>query len=187
MAWGQFTSLGPVDSWNCYPLLGGVGIAGTFITWLIIIYYSILTAYALFYLGASLYSLKDINYPVWEGCGHSWNSEKCQTIENLKKQFANGTSPKSGYILPTDEFWLNFVSEDDGTIRNLGYPNWKMVISLFLVWCIVLASLWRGARSLGKASYFFAIFPYFCIIFLVFAGIFKDGAAEGKKAMKSEL
>ena len=41
MAWGQFTSLGPIESWNCYPLLGGIGICGIFITWLIIIYYSV--------------------------------------------------------------------------------------------------------------------------------------------------
>ena len=90
IAWGQFTSLGPVDSWNCYPLLGGVGMAGIFIAWLIIIYYSVLTAYALFYLGASLYSLKDISHPIWEGCGHFWNTKKCQTVDKLKSHFANG-------------------------------------------------------------------------------------------------
>ena len=179
IAWGQFTSLGPIDSWNCYPLLGGVGIAGVINNWLNMIYYSILTAYALFYLVASLYSLKDINSPIWAECGHSWNSKKCQTVLNLKKQFANGTLPKSGYVLPTNEFWLHFASEDDGTIRYMGYPNWKMVIALFVVWRIVLLPIWRGARSLGKASYFFAIFPYFCIIFLLVAGMFKDGAAEG--------
>ena len=61
------------------------------------------------------------------------------------------------------------------------YPNWKMVIMLFLTWCIVLGALWRGVRSMGKSSYFFALFPYLCILFLLFAGVFREGAAEGEK------
>ena len=177
MALGQFTSRGPIESWNYYPLLGGVGISGIMITWLIIIYYSVLTAYALFYLGVSIYSLKDINNPVWQGCDHAWNTEMCKTTQEL--QAINGTLSKSAYATPTAEFWYNFVSEDEGDIRNFGYPNWKMVIALFLTWGVVLATICRGVRSMGKASYFFAIYPYFCIIFLVFAGIFKEGAAEG--------
>jgi len=180
MAWGQFTSLGPVECWNCYPLLGGVGLGGIAITWLIIIYYSVLTAYALFYLGISLYSLKDINNPIWNGCDNDWNTAKCLTLDQFrKKREANITMLKSSYAIPTGEFWYNFVSMDDGSIRDFGYPNWKMVISSALIWAIVLISLWRGVRSMGKANYLFATFPYLCIIFLVCAGMFKEGAAEG--------
>ena len=180
MAWGQFTSLGPVESWNCYPLLGGVGIGGLLTTWLIIIYYSVLTAYALLYLGMSLWSLKDINHPVWDGCDHDWNTPKCLTLDQFReKRTLNITMEKSSYAVPTSEFWYNFISMDDGSIRDFGYPNWKMVIASFLTWLIVLGSLWHGVRSLGKSSYFFAIFPYFCIFPVMCAGMFKEGAAEG--------
>ena len=182
MCWGQFTSLSPIESWNCYPLLGGVGLATIFITWLIIIFYSVLTAYSVFYLAVSLYSLKDINHPIWDGCENFWNTRKCLTLDEFaEKRDKNVSVFESSYALPTSEFWYHFVSEDDGTIRDFGYPNWKMVIALVLTWTIVLGSIWKGVRSLGKASYFFAIFPYFCIMFLVVGGCFKEGAAEGMK------
>ena len=71
-----------------YPLLGGVGITGISIAWLIIIYYAVLTAYALFFLGASIYSLKDINDPVWNGCKHYWNTELCKTTQDLENMIA---------------------------------------------------------------------------------------------------
>ena len=180
MCWGQFTSLGPIESWNCYPLLGGVGLAGIFITWLIIIYYSVLTAYSILYLVISLYSLKDMNHPVWDGCDNSWNTERCLTLDQFAELRDKNLSVfKSGFDFPTSEFWYHFASEDDGTIRDFGYPNWKMVIALAFTWAVVLGSLWRGVRTLGKASYFFAIFPYFCILFLVAAGCFQEGSAEG--------
>jgi len=163
-----------------YPLLGGVGITGISIAWLIIIYYAVLTAYALFFLGASIYSLKDINDPVWNGCKHYWNTELCKTTQDLENMIAqNITLTKSSYSMPTAEFWYNFVSEDDDDIRFFGYPNWKMVIALFVTWGIALGSICRGVNSIGKASYFFGIYPYFCITFLLFAGMFKDGAAQG--------
>ena len=181
LAWGQFTSRGPVESWSVYPLMGGTGIAAIWVNALVMIYYAVLAAYALFYLAMSVYSLKDIADPVWNGCDHGWSLPNCLTLKNLtEKHKMNMTLEKSSYSMPTSNFWYGFVSMDDRSFWQFGPPNWKLVIVLFLTWAVVLASNCRGVRSMGKANYFFGIFPYLCIIFLMCAGAFREGAAEGK-------
>lgn len=183
LAWGQFTSVGPVEQWSVYPLLGGTGIAAIWVNVLVMIYYAVLASYALFYIAMSVYSLKDLpdDPSVWNGCDHWWSSPNCLTLANLTWYHKHHTEPlqKSSYSMPTSNFWYGFASMDDGSFRQFGYPNWKLVIALFITWGIVLVSNYRGVRSMGKANYFFGLFPYLCIIFLIFAGSFKEGAAEG--------
>ena len=99
LAWGQFTSRGPVESWSVYPLLGGTGIAAIWVNALVMIYYAVLAAYALFYLAMSVYSLKDINDPVWNGCDHSWSAPDCLTLKNLTAMNRMNLSLETGYLV----------------------------------------------------------------------------------------
>jgi len=177
VSWGQFAALGPRQAWNCYPILGGNGLAGVMTSFLVTCYYNVLGAYALFYVAMALYSLKDIAHPIWSTCNNWWNTDHCQ---QLKENFTFEVGrPKSSHEFPAAEFWHNFVAEDSGRIDLFGYPHWKMVISLFVIWLISFAVVYKGVNSLGKAAYFFAIFPYICITFLSFAGAFQEGAAAG--------
>ena len=75
-------------------------------------YYTVLGAYAVFYFGVALYSLKDINDPVWNHCDYDWNGDNCKTLTVQKNLSANNLTlfgSKTG--LPTQEFWDNFIAE----------------------------------------------------------------------------
>ena len=50
---------------------------------------------------------------------------------------------------------------------------------LVLAWIIVFIALIRGVKSLGKAVYFTAIFPYIILTVLLGFGLSLDGAMDG--------
>ncbi|KAI8515178.1 Sodium- and chloride-dependent glycine transporter 2 [Branchiostoma belcheri] len=69
LAYGQFSSQGPVGVWKAIPLLQGVGVCMVCVSFLVGIYYNVIIAYALFYLFASFTS-----YLPWTDCNNPWNT-----------------------------------------------------------------------------------------------------------------
>lgn len=64
---------------------------------------------------------------------------------------------------------------DDG----LGYPEWRLTITLaFSYLCLFLITR-NGIRSSGKAAYFLAIFPYVIMLCLLIRSVTLEGANEG--------
>ena len=81
--------------------------------------------------------------------------------------------------LPSEGFWYNFVLKDSGRITDFGYPQWKGVLCLVGTWTICTGVLAKGVKSMGKAMYFIALYPYVAITILVMYSYTLDGAAEG--------
>ena len=86
---------------------------------------------------------------------------------------------QSSVELPSEGFWFNYVLGDSGTISDFGYPQWKAVLCLTLTWLICGGVLAKGVKSMGKAMYFIAVYPYVAITILVMYSYSLDGAAEG--------
>ena len=55
----------------------------------------------------------------------------------------------------------------------------ELVGCLVLAWFIVFLALIKGVKSLGKAVYFTAIFPYLILTVLLCFGLSLDGAIDG--------
>ena len=55
----------------------------------------------------------------------------------------------------------------------------ELVGCLVLAWFIVFLALIKGVKSLGKAVYFTAIFPYLILTVLLCFGLSLDGALAG--------
>jgi solute carrier family 6 amino acid transporter-like protein 5/7/9/14 len=73
LAFGQFASLGPITVWKAAPLFKGLGYSMVLISFLVSIYYNMVTAWALHFLFTSLTS----RLP-WESCNNFWNTgRKC--------------------------------------------------------------------------------------------------------------
>ena len=173
MAFGQFASLGPISIWRCCPLMKGLGYGMVTVSTYICIYFAVLISYILFYFCASFTS----ELP-WTSCNNTWNSDNCalRAHHNI-----NGTTEDPGQKLttPTEEyFFRNVLNLSDG-IDEFGLPEWRLTLLLLLCWALTCLGLIKGVQSLGKVSYFTAIFPYVLITTLVIRGSMLEGASDG--------
>ncbi len=66
----------------------------------------------------------------------------------------------------------------DGFDHPIGF-NWKLVGGLFVCWLLAFLSLYKGIQSLGKVSYFTALFPYVMIFALIIRGVTLPGSMKG--------
>ena len=63
----------------------------------------------------------------------------------------------------------------------MGFPEWQLALYLFICWAVVALVLLKGVSSLGKISYFTALFPYAMLIVLLIRGVTLPGALGGIK------
>ncbi|XP_013776785.1 sodium- and chloride-dependent glycine transporter 2-like [Limulus polyphemus] len=70
VALGQFSSLGPMSVWRCFPLGRGIGAAMITISLLVAIYYNVIMGYCLYYMGQSFRS----DVP-WSSCYEWWGAD----------------------------------------------------------------------------------------------------------------
>ncbi|CDI98356.1 sodium and chloride dependent glycine [Echinococcus multilocularis] len=167
-AFGQFASLGPISIWSISPLFKGVGYAMTTVSWYISLYYNVIIATAFFYLFASF----NKQLP-WSTCDNWWNNNfTCQPIG--APQSDNATSPAV-------EYYNNYVLQKSRGFEDFGTPVWHITLCLLFSWIVVVLSLIKGVQSLGKVSYFTAIFPYIMLTILLVRAATLEGSLEGVK------
>uniref|UniRef100_A0A9J8B6P7 Transporter n=2 Tax=Cyprinus carpio TaxID=7962 RepID=A0A9J8B6P7_CYPCA len=171
-AMGQYTQEGAITCWHhLCPLAEGIGYAGQ----LILLYncmYTIILAWALFYLTFSFSS----QLP-WASCDNSWNTDKCL---NLAER--NLTLNRTMLIHSTPaatEFWERRVLSLSGGIEEIGKINWEILLCLIAMWIICYFCIWKGVKSTGKVVYFTATFPYVMLLALLIRGLTLHGALKG--------
>lgn len=71
------------------------------------------------------------------------------------------------------------LQEKDSIDDGIGLPDWKLTLCLFASWFSVIVVTFKGVKSLGKASYFLAIFPYVVLICLMLRSVTLTGAGNG--------
>ena len=59
--------------------------------------------------------------------------------------------------------------------------RWELAGCLVVAWLIVFSALIKGVKSLGKAVWFTALFPYLILSILLLFGLSLDGAIDGIK------
>ncbi|XP_035694152.1 sodium- and chloride-dependent glycine transporter 2-like isoform X1 [Branchiostoma floridae] len=201
LAYGQFSSQGPVGVWKAIPLLQGVGVCMVCVSFLVGIYYNVIIAYALFYLFASFTS-----YLPWSDCNNPWNTPECATKDACQQTvnatfqnitlggemysmfglydengtWVNGTyCGDKGRTSPSEDYWNHYALEITPGIHEPGGIKWQLALSLVLAWVIVFLSLCKGVKSSGKVVYFTATFPYFVLVILLIVGVLQDGHLDG--------
>ena len=73
----------------------------------------------------------------------------------------------------------NQVLEMSPGIDEMGSIHGHFVLCLAIAWVLIFLGLSLGAKSLGKISYFTAIFPYVMITALIINGSQLEGAIDG--------
>ncbi|CAH8466833.1 unnamed protein product [Dicrocoelium dendriticum] len=151
---GQSTGLSTIRIFNMIPFFKGLGWCMVFASAIVSIYYNLIIAYTLYYLGMSF------NWVLpWSNCDNSWNTDQCltdQTTRNASNTFDAFVYPKETSISnltrrsSAEEFWLFNVLELSPDIETLGGIQWKLFGALVGSWVITFACMCRGIRSAGK-------------------------------------
>merc|ERR1712038_1514573 len=72
---GQFSRCSPLQVWRCAPIAKGVGFGMIVLSLIVSIYYNVIMAYSIFYVGASFRGAYDGELP-WTVCGDWWGADE---------------------------------------------------------------------------------------------------------------
>ncbi|TPP60534.1 sodium-dependent proline transporter [Fasciola gigantica] len=163
--------------------LPGLGWAMVFASGILSIYYNIIIAWVLYFMGMSF----QWDLP-WASCNKSWNTPQCFTYAdylNLSAESGNisfGVNRTAGILRSAaEEFWLYNVLEISENIDVIGGVNWKLLIALTAAWVLTFVCMCKGIRSSGKVVYLTAILPYVFLTVILIRGCTLPGAWEGLK------
>lgn len=132
------------------PHLWGVGITAIAVDLLVSIYYCVIFAWALFYLGASFIS------PLpWTG------------------------GDDDGMVDAVRGYFIEDVLNRSEDVNHIGDVSWQLALCNTVAWSVTYLMTSNGIESSGRAVYFTATFPYLVLTILVIRGVTLPGAGEG--------
>ncbi|CAN9508541.1 unnamed protein product [Ophioblennius macclurei] len=159
LAAGQAIRQGSIGVWKYIsPRLAGIGYSSCVVCFFVALYYNVILAWSLFYLGNSF------QYPLpWEQCPAQGNV----TVKECEESS------------PTSYFWYRNALDITDSINDTGSFNIYIVCSLLGAWTIVCLGMFKGIKSSVKVMYFSSVFPYVVLISFLIRGLMLDGAFEG--------
>ncbi|MDH4211812.1 MAG: sodium-dependent transporter [candidate division WOR-3 bacterium] len=81
----------------------------------------------------------------------------------------------------TQGFFFNQFLKISESPMQLGSVQWMIALGLILTWIAIVASIWKGAKTVGKVVYFTVIIPWIILLVFVARGLTLPGALEGLK------
>ncbi|XP_059410448.1 sodium-dependent neutral amino acid transporter B(0)AT2 [Carassius carassius] len=165
LAAGQSIRQGSIGVWkHISPRLVGIGYSSCMVCFFVALYYNVIIAWALFYMGNSF------QYPLpWEQC----------PVDMISNQTVKECASSS----PTSYFWFRKALDISDSIDQSGEFNPIMTGCLLAAWTIVCLAMIKGIKSSAKVMYFSSVFPYAVLICFLIRGLMLDGAIEGIKYM----
>ncbi|XP_054711235.1 sodium-dependent nutrient amino acid transporter 1-like [Uloborus diversus] len=152
---GQFSSQGPIKLWKVVPAFKGIGYAQVLSVSFVVVFYNYLMALSIYYM---FHSMREC-LP-WTECNYPNFSEPNLTV--------------------AEYYWRNDVLElDPENPDTFTHISWKLCLSLLVTWALVYLSVVQGTDSLGKMSYFTAVFPYLVLGALLGISLKEKGSWEG--------
>ncbi|XP_071782880.2 sodium-dependent neutral amino acid transporter B(0)AT2-like [Centroberyx gerrardi] len=159
LAAGQAIRQGSIGVWKYIsPKLAGIGYSSCVVCFFVALYYNVILAWSLFYLGNSF------QYPL------PW--EQCPETGNVTVKECAGSSP-------TTYFWYRKALDITDSIDELGSFNPYITCCLLAAWTIVCLGMFKGIKTSVKVMYFSSIFPYVVLLCFLIRGLLLDGAMEG--------
>ncbi|KAM3598472.1 uncharacterized protein V6R79_018390 [Siganus canaliculatus] len=161
LAAGQSIRQGSIGVWkHISPKLAGIGYSSCMVCFYVALYYNVIIAWSLFYMGNSF------QYPLpWENC----------PVDVI----TNSTVKECASSSPTSYFWFRKALNITNSIEESGEFNPIMTGCLLAAWAIVSLAMIRGIKSSAKVMYFSSVFPYVVLFIFLIRGLLLDGAVEG--------
>ncbi|CAG12671.1 unnamed protein product, partial [Tetraodon nigroviridis] len=161
LAAGQSIRQGSIGVWkHISPNLAGIGYSSCIVCFYVALYYNVIIAWSLFYMGNSF------QYPL------PW--ERCPTAIAT-----NDTVKECALSSPTSYFWFRKALNITNSIEESGEFNPIMTGCLLAAWAIVALAMIKGIKSSAKVMYFSSVFPYVVLFIFLIRGLMLDGAMEG--------
>ncbi|XP_046367052.2 sodium- and chloride-dependent glycine transporter 1-like isoform X1 [Haliotis rufescens] len=200
-ALGQFSRKGPIGVWGLCPLMKGIGFGILIISFIIVPYYSMMFAWALYYIYSSFSTVLP-----WTTCDNSWNTQRCVAVGDSKRIINNSTVidesrfNKTNYFVQmnassetnvstelasvsghtaTEEFWQYKVLGISSGIDDLGTVQLHLFICWGLTCLLLFLSIVKGIKSLGKVVYVTALMPYILLTVLLVRACMMPGSMNG--------
>uniref|UniRef100_A0A8C6KJD2 Transporter n=1 Tax=Nothobranchius furzeri TaxID=105023 RepID=A0A8C6KJD2_NOTFU len=161
LAAGQSIRQGSIGVWkHISPKLVGIGYSSCLVCFYVALYYNVIIAWSLFYLGNSF------QYPLpWEQCPTDVTS--------------NETVKECASSSPTQYFWFRKALNITNSIEESGEFNPILTGCLLAAWAIVALAMIKGIKSSAKVMYFSSVFPYVVLFIFLIRGLMLDGAMDG--------
>ncbi|UYV72030.1 SLC6A7 [Cordylochernes scorpioides] len=198
---GQFTSRGPLHAFEFIPIGKGVALATIISCFYISSYFSIIVAYAFFYLKNSFYSpLPWSKCLKWWGATHLCNESRTQIVcieklesgiqksdreshTNLSFRDISDQCIDIGVQSPSQQFWDIYVTRVSKSIEEIGSPKLSIVSWLFITWTMLFLCLFKGLKLTGKVSHFTATGPYILLFIFAVHGLTLEGSEKGLRLL----
>ncbi|XP_031176606.1 sodium-dependent neutral amino acid transporter B(0)AT2 [Sander lucioperca] len=161
LAAGQSIRQGSIGVWkHISPKLAGIGYSSCMVCFYVALYYNVIIAWSLFYMGNSF------QYPLpWQQCPID------VTTNDTVKECAGSS--------PTSYFWFRKALDITNSIDETGEFNPIMTGCLLAAWAIVSLAMIKGIKSSAKVMYFSSVFPYVVLFIFLIRGLMLDGAIDG--------
>uniref|UniRef100_A0A671SJ00 Transporter n=1 Tax=Sinocyclocheilus anshuiensis TaxID=1608454 RepID=A0A671SJ00_9TELE len=166
LAAGQCIRQGSIGVWkHISPHLAGIGYSSCMVCFFVALYYNVIIAWSLFYMGNSF------QYPLpWEQC----------PVDMISNQTVKECAASSPTVRDSSQKAALDISD---SIDQSGEFNPIMTGCLLAAWAIVCLAMIKGIKSSAKVMYFSSVFPYAVLICFLIRGLMLDGAIEGIKYM----
>ncbi|XP_046557634.1 sodium- and chloride-dependent glycine transporter 2-like [Haliotis rubra] len=202
VALGQFSAKSPLHIWSMCPMLKGVGFGVLIMCFGCTVYFTVICAWSLYF---AIYTLRPI-LP-WTVCDNVWNTDACvkrvnigvlnctkvnwteqlnTTFNSVTTSYSNdsqvdGSRWNNDSLSHTaaEEFWQYKALGISTGIHHLGPIKWELALCLFASWVVIFICVARGVKSVGKAVYVTATFPYIILIVLLVRGLTLPGGTDG--------
>ncbi|XP_030767866.1 sodium- and chloride-dependent glycine transporter 1-like isoform X4 [Sitophilus oryzae] len=175
---GQFSSSGCITVFKIAPLFKGAGIAMIVINIIVTTYFVTLYAYPLLFL----YYCFQSTLP-WSRCDNSWNTPSCIQLDLTQHMLGNQTkmdlSNLVGVKTSADEFFNREILRISDNIDEINEIVWPLFTCNTLAWIATYLCMSNGVKSIGKAVYFTATFPFLILFVLLVRGLTLPGAMKG--------
>ncbi|XP_061702035.1 sodium-dependent neutral amino acid transporter B(0)AT2 isoform X1 [Syngnathoides biaculeatus] len=161
LAAGQSIRQGSIGVWkHISPKLAGIGYSSCLVCFYVALYYNVIIAWSLFYMGNSF------QYPLpWENC----------PIDVA----TNDTVRECAQSSATSYFWFRKALNISSSIEESGEFNSIMTGCLLAAWTVVSLAMIKGIKSSAKVMYFSSVFPYVVLFIFLIRGLTLDGAIDG--------
>ena len=167
---GQKLQIGASQAWACiHPALGGIGVAGTMATFFVALYYNVIVAWAIWFLGNSFG-----NPLAWDDSGNSTTG----AIDFWEVATLGCRGNRSTCSWTNVTGWAEVEARGPNLWQTGGLVG-PLVGCLAFGWFLIWLCVSKGIESLGKVAWFTAIFPYFVLAILLVRGLTLPGASAG--------
>ncbi|KAF7282163.1 hypothetical protein GWI33_003087 [Rhynchophorus ferrugineus] len=172
---GQFSSSGCITVFKIAPLFKGAGIAMITVNFITTTYWVTLCAYALSFLTYCL----EPKLP-WSSCNNHWNTPNCIELDLLDPSTASSLNLTTvGLKTSADEFFNQEILRISESVEEMNKIVWPLFICNTVAWAATYLCMSNGVKSIGKAVYFTATFPFFILFVLLVRGLTLPGAVKG--------